>query len=564
MAVCRVWDLVVDIRGSGLAWMVPARRRAVMRRRPGHKTMQLAAVLGLDPPPLPVAWTEAADRDRAAALLPQGPLIALGPTANTDLKIWPAERFVALFQALAAGPLPGARAVVFGGPDARERPLAAPVLAALPDAIDLCGALSLPEAAAALARCELFVGNDSGLMHLAAAAGTPTLGLFGPTPSHEYSPAGRRTAIARSPTGRMAGSFGRRRAGGSRATAGRARAGMTRLAHVMAGAVNGGAELFFERLCLAQHASGEEVLPVIRADAARAARLRAGGLDPVQLRFGTALDLLTTPRLARALRRFAPRVVVAWMNRANMHAPRGDWTLVGRLGGYYDLRYYRRCDASGGQYARHRRLAARPGLGGRAHPLFAEFRRRFRRDPASSRRAARERNCCSGWGACTPTKASTLPSAPCRACPARCWRSPAKGRNAAPCRTLARREGVADRLQFLGWRHDAGALLRAADLFVCSSRIEPLGNMVIEAWSAGCPVVAAAAAGPAELLRDGADGTVVPAEDPAALAAGIAGLLEDPDRRSGFAQAGRLRFEVEFAAAPVVARWRGFLAGLDG
>ncbi len=203
MAVCRVWDLVVDIRGSGLAWMVPARRRAVMRRRPGHKTVQLAAVLGLDPPPLPVAWTEAADRDRAAALLPQGPLIALGPTANTDLKIWPAERFVALFQALAAGPLPGARAVVFGGPDARERPLAAPVLAALPDAIDLCGALSLPEAAAALARCEMFVGNDSGLMHLAAAAGTPTLGLFGPTPSHEYSPAGRRTAIARSPTGRM-------------------------------------------------------------------------------------------------------------------------------------------------------------------------------------------------------------------------------------------------------------------------------------------------------------------------------------------------------------------------
>ncbi len=203
-SVGRVWDLVVDIRGSGLAWLVPARRRAVNRRRPGHKTVQLAAVLGLDPPPLPVAWTGPQDRARAAALLPPGPLVALAPTANTDLKIWSAERFVALFRALAAGPLPGARAVVFGGPEPRERPLAAPVLAALPGAIDLCGVLSLPEAAAALARCDLFVGNDSGLMHLAAAAGTPTLGLFGPTPSDEYSPAGRRTAIARSPTGRMA------------------------------------------------------------------------------------------------------------------------------------------------------------------------------------------------------------------------------------------------------------------------------------------------------------------------------------------------------------------------
>lgn len=198
-----VWDLVVDIRGSALSWLVPTRARARMRNSSGHKTAQLAAVLGVAPPPLPVAWTAAADRASAAALLPAGPLVALGPTANTDLKIWPADRFVALFQALVAGPLPGARAVVLGGPEPRERPLAAPVLQALPDAIDLCGALSLPEAAAVLARCTLFVGNDSGLMHLAAAAGTPTLGLFGPTPATQYSPAGRCTAIARSPTGRM-------------------------------------------------------------------------------------------------------------------------------------------------------------------------------------------------------------------------------------------------------------------------------------------------------------------------------------------------------------------------
>ena len=202
-AVGTVWDLVVDIRGSALSWLVPARARAQMRRRPGHKTAQLAAVLGVDPPPLPVAWTAAEDQARAAELLPPGTLIALAPTANTDLKIWPADRFVDLFRALAAGPLPGARAVVLGGPEPRERPLAAPVLAALPDAIDLCGALSLPEAAAVLERCALFVGNDSGLMHLAAAAGTPTLGLFGPTPAEQYSPAGRRTAIARSPTGQM-------------------------------------------------------------------------------------------------------------------------------------------------------------------------------------------------------------------------------------------------------------------------------------------------------------------------------------------------------------------------
>ncbi|GGG41596.1 glycosyl transferase [Caldovatus sediminis] len=202
------WDLVVDLRGSALAWMLWTRRRAVMRggRRPGHRIGHLAAVLGLrHAPPLPVAWTAEADRARAAALLPEGagvPWIGLGPTANWPRKVWPAERFLALFRALSApdGPLPGARAAVFGGPGEAERALAAPLLAALPPgSADLVGRLQVPEAAAALGRCALFVGNDSGLMHLSAAVGTPTLGLFGPTSAEEYGPVGARAAAVTAP-----------------------------------------------------------------------------------------------------------------------------------------------------------------------------------------------------------------------------------------------------------------------------------------------------------------------------------------------------------------------------
>jgi ADP-heptose:LPS heptosyltransferase len=154
--------------------------------------------MGFDPAPLPVAWTAPEDDAKAAALLPEGKFIALAPTANWDGKIWPPARFVAVFQALQTQ-IPGVRAVVFGGPGEAEQRRAAPVLAALPDALDLVGKLSLPEAAAALRRCALFIGNDSGLMHLAAAAGTPTLGLFGRSKPSEYAPAGRRTEIAVAP-----------------------------------------------------------------------------------------------------------------------------------------------------------------------------------------------------------------------------------------------------------------------------------------------------------------------------------------------------------------------------
>ena len=200
------WDLVVDIRGSALSWMVPTARRAVWRRKAGHKIAELAAVLKLDPPPLPVVWTGPEDQARARLLLPDGrPIVALGPTANWAPKTWPAERFAALFQLLAAGPLPGAIPAIFAGPGPEEAAMAAPLLAALPGAIDLCGRLSLPEVAACFGRAALYVGNDSGLMHLAAAAGTPTLGLFGPTPAAEYGPSGRRAAAVLSRDGTMAG-----------------------------------------------------------------------------------------------------------------------------------------------------------------------------------------------------------------------------------------------------------------------------------------------------------------------------------------------------------------------
>ena len=93
--------------------------------------------------------------------------------------------------------MPGARIAVLAA--AHEREQAAPLLAAIPPdrAIDLVGGTDLLTAAAVLRRCALFVGNDTGLMHIAAASGTPTLGLFGPSPVEQYAPWGRCTEAVR-------------------------------------------------------------------------------------------------------------------------------------------------------------------------------------------------------------------------------------------------------------------------------------------------------------------------------------------------------------------------------
>ncbi|MCA3352000.1 MAG: glycosyltransferase family 9 protein [Roseomonas sp.] len=205
------WDLVVDLRASAIAWLLWTRARKIIQggRRPGHRLTHLAALLGVDPPPLPVIWTAPEDTARAAALLPAGrPWLVLGPTANWHRKVWPAESFAELALRLTApdGAFPGAGIAILGGPGDQERSMATPVLTALPQALDLVGKLDLPEVAAVLARAAMFIGNDSGLMHLAAAAGAPTIGLFGPTPSDEYGPAGPKASavLADGPPGQGA------------------------------------------------------------------------------------------------------------------------------------------------------------------------------------------------------------------------------------------------------------------------------------------------------------------------------------------------------------------------
>jgi heptosyltransferase III len=191
------WDLVVDLRDSAVSRLILARRRAVFRRAPfgTHKVAELAAVLGLTEAPAPRLWLDDAAWAGAAALLPDTgrPLLALGPTANWLSKEWPAERFVELARRLTGpgGVLAGAAVAVFAAGSEVERARAVSV-ALGSQAIDLAGRTDPPVAAACLARAALYVGNDSGLMHIAAAVDTPTIGLFGPGYPETYAPWGPR------------------------------------------------------------------------------------------------------------------------------------------------------------------------------------------------------------------------------------------------------------------------------------------------------------------------------------------------------------------------------------
>lgn len=339
-----------------------------------------------------------------------------------------------------------------------------------------------------------------------------------------------------------------------------------RVAHVMAGAPRGGAELFYERLVRAQSRQpGLRVLPVIRAEPGRIGRLRASGVEPVSLRFGGALDWRTRPALRRTLRHFAPDIAVAWMNRAASRLPQGDWVSAGRLGGFYDLENYRHCRHLIGNTRGLVRWMVEQGR----DPATTHYVPNFADDLRGAAPAALPAGVSPGrvvlaLGRLHRNKAFDVLIRAIARVPGASLLIAGEGPERDALEALIRAVGVADRVFLLGWRTDGAALLAASDVLCCPSRHEPLGNVVIEGFSADRPVVACDADGPCELIVPERNGLLVPREDDATLGAALARVLDDRPFAAGLARAGRATYEAEFSESVVLERWRERLTAMTG
>ncbi|HSM61955.1 MAG TPA: glycosyltransferase family 9 protein [Longimicrobiales bacterium] len=188
------WGGVRHLRGTatdGRSWLLNERipREAL---RGHHRIDQYRMLLGreagaeprlpaLTPPPEELeGW-----RTRMGGAA--GPLVGFFPGSNAPARRWPPQRFAEVGKALASD---GARVVVMGAP--AERELTAAVAREVPGAVDAGGSTDLPGLAALLSLCDLVVTNDTGPMHVAAAVGTPTVSLWGPSDPDETAPPGVR------------------------------------------------------------------------------------------------------------------------------------------------------------------------------------------------------------------------------------------------------------------------------------------------------------------------------------------------------------------------------------
>lgn len=345
-----------------------------------------------------------------------------------------------------------------------------------------------------------------------------------------------------------------------------------KLLQMMLSTQPGGAETFFEKLGLAFAEAGVPQCLIVEPSEDRE-RLFAPypHVDVVPIRFGGLREPLARRRLRNAVRRFRPDVALTWMNRASRRAPRVDFPVIARLGGYYDLKYYRRCDAFVGitpDIVRHIRES-------RTEPARVEMIPNFGDVPAGEIDAAaarrevrqehgipREATVILALGRLHRAKAHDILFRALSQVPDTVLLLAGEGPLRTELEDLARELDIRDRVRFLGWRRDTARLFAAADICAFPSRYEPNGTVVMEAWAHRTPLIAARSKGPEWLVDHGETGLLVPVDDGDALAAALKRLMDDPVLRESLVANGYGRFERDFSRKAVVKQYLRFFEEL--
>jgi len=334
-----------------------------------------------------------------------------------------------------------------------------------------------------------------------------------------------------------------------------------KILQAIAGAEFGGAEAFFVRLAGGFQRARLDQRVLIRDHPARVKLLTNQGVDVTQLPFGGQFDFKTKRAFKAAINDFKPDVVLTWMNRATRFCPKGDFQHVARLGGYYDLKYYQNCDHLVGNtndivdY-----LTNRGWDKNKAHylPNFVSADHGADALPRKNFYTPKEVPLIVAMGRLHENKAfDVLLNALSRVPNAYLWIA-GEGPKRGELETLAEKLAIKPRVRFLGWRDDIQSLMKTADLFVCPSRHEPLGNVVIEAWALGVPVVATDSMGPGMLIDHLENGLLAPVDDARALSEAIRYVLDTPGVASKITENGLKKYNDLFTENKVVEQYIDF------
>ena len=340
----------------------------------------------------------------------------------------------------------------------------------------------------------------------------------------------------------------------------------------------GGAERWFGRFLPAMQRHGEAVEAVVRRNSELAHQLPPG-LPTRHLGFRTVWDPLSRLEVSRLLASSDAPIVQTYMGRATRLTrlpPGGGRVHVSRLGGYYKLDPFVHAHAWIGNTRGLCDWMIRGGLPAEKVFHITNFADPARDVPPAEVDALRADIALADDDLLMVTAGRLLDVKGHRYLIDALARLPHElhgrrlrlailgdGDLRAALADQARQAGVGERVLLAGWQRDPAPWFRLADLVVFPSRDpETLGNVILESWAYGRPLVCTAFRGAREIARHGEDAWIVPCDDAAALADGIRAVAGDAPLQQRLTAAGLRRVAQDFSEATVIGQYRALYADL--
>jgi len=333
-----------------------------------------------------------------------------------------------------------------------------------------------------------------------------------------------------------------------------------RLMQVLVSQEEAGAETYFEKVATAfAHDQTITQRLIIESLPSREKRLQAAGVDFRTLPMGfLSKALFSRYQFRKEMTEFNPDLVVTWANRASRKCPSTSAVVVGRIGGYNDIKNYRKCDHL---------IVNAPGLvkhvteQGWSESQVSMISNFGELPPALEVNEPlppfpEDHKILLTLGRLHPRKAQDILIKALPLVSNTTLLIAGSGVLEGELKKLAIDFGVADRVHFLGLRKDVRQLFSVADLCVFPSRVEPLGNVVLEAWAMETPIIAAASQGPSWLISDNSDGLLFKVDDVEQCAEKINLLLSHPDLAATLVKNGHETFRNRFSTAVILGQYK--------
>lgn len=332
----------------------------------------------------------------------------------------------------------------------------------------------------------------------------------------------------------------------------------------------GGAQTFYLRLVQALRDECT-VVPVVRTGSWMEAEIKALGLPYHSAPFGGKLDIFTKRALKKIIQAETPDVMMAWMNRANTFMPSTSIPVVGRMGGYYDLKYYTNTDYIVGNTHDICDFVKEKGFAPQRVQYIPNFTvtpdKAFEQRRAAIRekyRIPKDATAMLIAGRLHDVKAVDVAIDAMKDLPNNVYVLVAGvGKNEEALRRQAAEAGLSERVCFTGWVSDVTPLAAASDIWLAPSRFEPLGNTILDAWAHKLPIISTDTDGPLSLITSEEDGLIVPKNDAPALAEAIKLVMSDKKLAGKLIAGGTKTLAKSYSQQAVLARYMDFYRAIS-